>query len=271
MHPVTPQNVHAIIARAQRRSFLTNPFYLIAHCQFEDRDGDTVVYVDRDTLIFPCARPEHMAHWKVWCFASEVARIGQRLTILDERPDAIEYFYTTSHLIDLSGPRFKNMRNRIGSFTRRHVFTLHHDFPTERTRAFLDVWFAQRRGGKTGSLLVTLESEYKSTRDALDILPQIGGSRALYVTVGEALVGFTIYVPLHPDFWVSVFQKVDSRYAGLSMFLYHTKCKEMSMYRTFSNGDDAMDPALAAFKRGLRPTATEQHTLLTLGGVREPS
>lgn len=266
MYPITPQNVHDIIARVQRRSFLANPFYLIANCQYEDRGGDAIVYVDQDVLAFPCANPAHMAHRKVWCFASEVDRLrAARLDVRSVQPDATEYFYATQQFIDLPGSTFKKLRQEVHRFTTRYDFRVHREFPIAEVMAFVERWFAIASAKKRDALLDTLRAEHRATMFALERLHTVSRAQALYVTVDQRLVGFSIFAALYPDFWVSVFQKIDPAYAGLGVFLYQEKCRAMAAYATFSTGDDAMDPALVMHKQQLHPSTTEEHALVTLG------
>ncbi len=180
-------------------------------------------------------------------------------------PDSTDYFYLTSNYLTLPGHEFKHYRKKINFFEKQYRFEVTDHYPAEKTKIFLREWYEINLSKKDPSHRGTFDSEYQSALKAIDLLSEIPTAKALYVLIDGVLAGYAIYEPLYEDFWVSIYEKVNHEYQGISHWLFREKAKRMRRYKFFTNGDDAMDPTLARHKEELRPFRKEQYFLVETG------
>lgn len=268
MHAITPENVLKVIEKVERRSFLANPFYLILNCQYEETPDDIIVFVDKNRLIFPSRRPQNIVNKEIWCFKEDIDHLKSLgLQIKKIAPDAFEYFYNTQDYIDLKGRKFATARAELNYFTKHYNYQVLEKYPRDKTKKFIDSWFAQKKFKKKGMALETLESEYNSSLQIVDLLDRVQTGKSIYVLVDGKLAGMAIFASMYPDFWAGVVQKVDPQYKGIGKMLYVEQAKVMTQCKIFTTGDDAMDAALAVYKMQLKPAFTKQHFLVETGGL----
>ena len=268
MQKITPKNVLGIIEKAQRRSFLLNPFFLIMNCEYEEAD-EILVYLEKDFLLFPPKNSRHLAHRKVWCYAEDIERIKKSgVEIKNITPDSTDYFYLTKNYLTFPGHNFQKMRKEIRFFERNYDFEILENYPAEKTKEFIHQWYARNLVKKNPKNREMFENEFHATLKAVDLLSEIITAKTLYILIDGALAGLALYAPLYEDFWAAIYQKVNSKYRGIGQMLYREKAKKMREYKFFTNGDDAMDSVLAKHKEELCPIRKERYFLVETGEVR---
>lgn len=269
MNKITVKNVSEIIQKVQRRSFLTNPIFLVQNCSYEEKNGDLIIYWTENELLFPCLRAENMVNKKISCFKSDIQRLKSLgLEIKKIEPEYTEYFYKTSDYIELTGSAFKKIRKEINYFQNNYDYTLTNKYAPAEIKKFLAAWYKNNAPKKSGHNRETFDYEYESCLKAIDILDDIPAAKAMFVKIKNELAGFSIFTEIYPDFWVGVFQKVDHKFEGIGKILYHERAILMAGREFFSNGDDAADPALTRYKKSLNPVRTEESFTVTTGDKR---
>lgn len=257
----TPDNVWQMIKRIDQRRFMSNPFFLIMNCEFEDKGDEVLVYWKwtPETLIYAPKNPAYAANKSLWCLTNDLECLNQKgVAIKKSEPDSLEYFYRTQDLIDLKGADFKKMRNKINTFRKKYVFTMHDSCPAEEAKTLIREWHQKASLKKNEYNKATIDFEVESALTMIDMLPSLPQVNQLAVRIDGKLVGYTLFCPLYDDFWVSIIQKTDYKYRNLAKVMYHEKCKRMAKYPQVSFGDDAKDPALSAAKAELHPVRTER-------------
>lgn len=264
---ITPENVWQIIERLEQKRFMTNPFFLIMNCEYEEVGGETLVYWKwtPETLIYAPKNFTLAKGKSVWCLKDDLVRLqASGLPIKSNTPDSTEFFYQTRHLIELKGADYKKMRNKIHAARKKYAFTFHDDCPADEAKAIINDWHAKTIGKKSDYQKTTVNFEVESALTMVDLLPSLPRVRQLAVRLDGKLVGYSLFCPLYKDFWVSVIQKTDRKYRNLAKVMYHEKCKRMADFPSASFGDDAKDPALTAAKAELHPSRTEVAYLVEL-------
>ncbi len=239
---------------------MTNPFFLIMNCEFEDKGDEVLVYWKwtPDTLIFTPKNHTYTAGKHVWCLKDDLERLKQQgAPIKKAAADSTEFFYRTQDLIDLKGVHFKKIRNKINAFHKKHPFTLHENCEAEEAKTLIRDWHKKAVLKKNEYNKSTVDFEVESALSMIDLLPSLPQVQQLAVRIEGKLVGYTLFCPLYDDAWVSIIQKTDYKYRNLAKFMYHEKCKRMAKYAHVSFGDDGKDASLAAAKMELQPIRTE--------------
>lgn len=271
--PITAENVWDIIQRIDRRCYMASPFFLILNCTYEEQNGEPVIFYkwsDYHELVHPTKNPVNMQNQYVWCFQADIDRIrAQGLEIKSIEEGVTEYFYNTKDLVDLDGQDYKKIRYKVNMFKKNYVYETHTTFDPAATKELIHRWYKRTARKKEGEQLEVLKNETAMSLDIVDMLPTIPQAKGLYVTVGGVLVGVTIFCPLYDDFWVSMIQKTDFKYDGLSRFMYQEKCRMMLKYPTASFSNDAGDEAVRATKMDLRPARIEPYFLVETGFVKK--
>jgi len=250
---------------------MTNPFFLIMNCIYEDKGDELVVYWrwSPNTVIYPTKNPAHLVGKTVWCFRDELKQLKTAgLTMNKIEPGSIEYFYQTKDLGELAGASLKKMRNKINKFRTEHPHEIKTSCPPEEAKALIHSWYKKTVAKKEGYHKETLQFEYESSLTMIDLLPSMTKVEQLAFYAQKKLIGYTLYCPLYDDFWVSIIQKTEIRYRNLAKLMYHEKCKRMLQYPYATFGDDGTDPSLAAAKRDLHPYKEELSYTVECGPLK---
>jgi hypothetical protein len=268
MRPLTLTEAIRLSHSVGRQSWLVNPWYLHRHCQLDERDGETLVFIGENCLLFP---PHDLsllyADLQLWCYQSDLDRLHQaRIPLKKVQPDAVEYFYRTTDIISWTGATRKKPRRRFRHFlSTEQTIKAHTSFSLKGVLTFLEQWYEQQKQWQPKSQLATLPNENADIMALVRYPTSIPEIRAIYVTVAGSLQAVSIGSDIGSGLWAGLYHKVNRSIIGLSEFVHSESAKLYSRYEEVTLGDDAGYPGLAQHKLEMGPIRTEQHFLVTIG------
>lgn len=267
---ITPENAVAISQKIGKKSYCNSPYWLTENCSYEERNGETLVYVNdrilnETYLLFLPEKKENYTTKKIsLATKEEVERIKKEgIAIKKTEPQGTEYFYRTKDLIEMKGQKYARLRKAVNQF-KKNNYKILQVYPAQKVTDFIKNWAA------TKNLTKHTENARKLFEWDLDNCIKYVGLRKklptkrIYIEIDGKLAAFAFVHPLFPNQFVALQQKVDIKYKGLSRFLYHEKAKLYPEIEMFTVGTAAETAGLETFKEELHPAKKEEWQMIIL-------
>ena len=272
MEKISPEKAIELSKKQKRFIADTNPFYLTTSCFLEERNGEEIIF-DKDVTdgeikpLFLPKKEENIAGASIsYAFEEDIKLLEEKnFEIKSKEFFGDEYIYKTEGCVLLEGPRFKSYRNIIKKFKKTYDYKVFEDYPKEKIIRFLKIWSAQKNIDKLS------ESSKNNFRIELgldilwiDLFDKIPNKR-IFIEIEGELAGFAVFLKLHENLWISLIQKANFKYDGLTKFLIHSQAIEMKEIEFFSTGNPGDDENLTYFKESMHPVRKIPTYVLEIG------
>jgi len=271
LQKITTENAAAISQRIGRMSYCNSPYWLAENCSYEERNGELLVYINdrilnETYLLFVPTKKENFTTKRI-CIATneDIARLKKEgISIVKITAQGAEYYYRTKDLIEMKGQTYGKCRKAVSQFTRNNQFKILHTYPDQKVVDFITSWAARKNLSKyTESARKLFEWDLDNCVKYVGLYSKLL-TKQIYIEIDGKLAAFAFLHPMFPGLFVALQQKVDTKYKGLSRFLYHEKAKLYPDVEMFTVGTAAESVGLESFKEELHPAKKEEWFMLTL-------
>lgn len=273
MQRITSDVADDISKRVDNVMYCTNPFWLVTNCLWEEKNGELLIWFDCPVfncihLLLPPKQAQNISGRYIELVKEDELEVLKKTNIKMSNTslNGNEYYYRTQKMIDMYGNEMESFRRAVNFFRNNYKYKLLDEYDPLKIKEFIKNWADSKDlSSYTDAMKKAFWREAESCAQYIDLIGKLQ-SKNIFVEVNGKLAGFAMTTSPFPNMFVALQQKVDSKYKGLSRFLYHEKCKLNRDKEFFTTGFDD-SPGLKVFKDSLHPDYTIPFYFITLGSV----